>query len=378
MKRLSSLLAVVLLTVLAAPCRTQAAPRPSNDDTIMVKLPNQTIMTLVTKDKAQLRQLRTYHLDSLMTLLDTYISQADAASRNAGNKAVTMEFYPAKDHPGTNTPEEIRITVRADDSKPTSTKTTTKVGRFISVSVDDSKDNKKDDVHITIGKNSSDSLRTAENKRKREERANRAVKTNFNVDLGLNALTNVSTPAGSLSPDLKPLGSRYISLNYHYDIRLGAKGSPMYLRTGPEVSFNNYMLDNNHRFDNSTGQTLIVNSLDRSLEKSKLAVTTLNLPLMAVLSLRDQKGHKAFRLGAGGYVGYRIGSHTKIKYNEDGRDRKDKDKGSYNLEDFQYGLQGTIGIRGIDLFVKYGLNDLFKNNLGPQAQTLSFGITLLN
>ncbi|RYU83293.1 outer membrane beta-barrel protein [Hymenobacter persicinus] len=379
MKRLSSLLAAVLLTVLAAPCRTQAANRPLNDDTIMVKLPNQATMTLITKNKAQLKELRTYHLDSLMILLDSYISQADAASKNAGNKAVTMEFYPAKDKPGTNAPEEVRITVRAEDTK--STKTTTKVGRFISVTVDDDDDNKgkdgkKDEVNITFGKGGSDSLRTAENKRKKEERANRAVKNDFSVDLGLNALTNVSTPAGQLSPELKPIGSRYISLNWHYDIRLGAKGSPLYLRTGPELAFNNYMLDNNTRFDNSTGTTRIVSSTDRSLEKSKLAVTTINLPLMAMLNFQNKKGHDAFRLGAGGYVGYRVGSHTKIKYNEGGRDHKDKDKGGYNLEDFQYGLQGTIGVRGIDLFVKYGMSDLFKNNRGPQAQTLSFGFSI--
>jgi hypothetical protein len=374
MKRLSSLLAVVLLTVLAAPCRTQAATRPANDDTIMVKLPNQAMLTLVTNNKAQLQQLRTYHLDSLMVLLDKYIRQADAVSQSAGNGAVTMEFYPAKDHPGTNAPEQVRVTVR--NEAPTASARTTKVGRFISVSVDDDQDNRKDHVKIDIGSNGSDSLRTAENKRKKEERANRAVKSDFNVDLGVNALTKVSVAQNQFSPNLKPLGSRYISLNWHYNIRVGAKGSPLFLRTGPELAFNNYMLEGNYRFDNATGVTRITSEPVRNLEKSKLAVTTINLPLLAVLNFQNKKGHNAFRLGAGGYVGYRLSSHTKIKYNEDGRDKKDKDKGGYNLEDFQYGLQGTIGVRGIDLFVKYGLNDLFKENRGPQAQTISFGFSI--
>ena len=41
-------------------------------------------------------------------------------------------------------------------------------------------------------------------------------------------------------------------------------------------------------------------------------------------------------------------------------------------------MQGTIGIRSIDLFAKYNLNNTFKDNRGPQAQTISFGISLLN
>ncbi|SHJ51186.1 Outer membrane protein beta-barrel domain-containing protein [Hymenobacter daecheongensis DSM 21074] len=374
MKRLSSLLAVALLTVMAAPCRVQAATRPSlNDDTIMVKLPNQATMTLVTKNKAQLRQLRTYHLDSLMILLDKYIAQAEAASQNADNKAVTMEFYPDKDHPGTNAPEQVRITVRAEDAK-----STTKGNRFIKVSVGD--DEKGETVKINLGDSASDSARTAKSKRKREENANKTVHSNFNVDLGLNALVNRS-PWRDISGqeqtfDLKPLGSRYVALTYHYDIRVGGKGSPFHLITGPELAFNNYMFEKNRRLTATDTRTDILREPILGLEKSKLAVTTINLPLLAELSFRDKKGNKAFRIGGGGYAGYRLSSHTKIKYESEGTTRKDKDRGSFNLEDFQYGLQGGIGVHGVDLFVKYGLNDLFKDNRGPKGQTISFGVSI--
>ncbi|GAA3940023.1 porin family protein [Hymenobacter algoricola] len=385
MKRLSSLLAALLLTVLAAPCATQAASRPTNDDTILVKLPNKATMTLVTKNKAQLKELRTYHLDSLMILLDSYISQADAASKNADNKAVTMEFYPAKDHPGTNAPEEVRITVRAEDTQAGTGKTTTKVGRYITVSVDDDeKDaNDNDDINITIGgknKGGSDSLRAEKSRRKRQEYANKVVHSNVNLDLGLNTLINRSPwkDASGVDQDfdLKPTGSRYVSLNYLYEIRVGGKASPLHLIMGPELSFNNYMFDKNRRLFATDTRTDILREPTLSLEKSKLSVTTLNLPVLANLNFKDKKGHSMFSLSAGGYAGYRLSSHTKIKYESEGNTRKDKDRSSYNLEDFQYGLQGGIGVRGIDLFVKYGLNDLFKDNRGPQGQTVSFGISI--
>jgi hypothetical protein len=88
-------------------------------------------------------------------------------------------------------------------------------------------------------------------------------------------------------------------------------------------------------------------------------------------------GHSHFHFGAGGFVGYRLASWTKLKYYEEGTTYKDKDHGSYNLTDWQYGLQGVIGFKSLTFFAKYNLNDLFRSGQGPQAQTLSFGLRIL-
>ncbi|SNC62880.1 Outer membrane protein beta-barrel domain-containing protein [Hymenobacter gelipurpurascens] len=381
MKRISSLLALLAL-VLLLPGRLQASARPAThlDDTIIVKLPNQSTMTLFVKNKAQLREMRNYKLDSLILLLDGYITQAEAAGKTSKSDQVTMEFYPAKDQPGKNVPEQIRITVRSEDGK-TNTKTMSRtdvvMGRVFGVTVYDKADGKDDD-HVSVRISSTpDSVKQAQRKAKQEERANRAVHTSFDVDLGLNTLVNKSVGVGENAPDLRPVGSRYLSLNYHYNIRVGSKESPFHIITGPELAFNNFMLDKNYRFVDDNDVTTIVADA-RNLEKSKLTMTTLNIPLMASLQFKGKNDHDGFHIGAGGFAGYRLGSHTKLKYEEEGRTRKDKDRGSYNLSDFQYGLQGNIGIRGLDLFMKYNLNDVFKDNRGPQAQALSFGITLLH
>ncbi|WP_022824992.1 outer membrane beta-barrel protein [Hymenobacter norwichensis] len=388
MKRLSSLLAASLMLALASPSfarSTSARPAfPAHhlDDTIVVKLPNQATMTLFVKNKQQLREMRAYKLDSLILLLDTYITQAETAGKNSKSEQVTMEFYPAKDQPGKQVPEQIRITMRNDQgSKSTRSgdKVEVNMGRVFGMKVEENADGKGGDrVSVHVGDYGKDSLATAKRKAKREAERNRAVHNNFTIDLGLNTLTDVKAQPGQMEPDLKPVGSRYVSLNWLYDIRVGKVGSPFHLMTGPELSFNNYMLDNNARFINTNGVTTIASESDRSLDKSKLAVTTLNLPLMASLRFKGNNDKDGFRIGAGGFAGYRLGSHTKIKYSEEGRTRKDKDRGSYNLNDFQYGLQGFIGIRSLELFGKYHLNDLFSNDRGIQAQTLSFGITLLH
>jgi hypothetical protein len=46
------------------------------------------------------------------------------------------------------------------------------------------------------------------------------------------------------------------------------------------------------------------------------------------------------------------------------------------MENFLYGLQGTIGYGSLELFAKYNMNQLFKTNAGPDTQVLSFGIRL--
>ncbi|GAB2785058.1 hypothetical protein HNQ93_002525 [Hymenobacter luteus] len=376
MKRIFALLAFLLLGF-----ASQAATRPGNDDTILVKLPNQATMTLYVKDKAQLRQMRQYKLDSLLVLLDAYITQAEAAGKNSKSEQITMEFYPAKEQPGKKVPEQIRITVRNQgpgSQNKSADRVDVVLGRAFGVTVYDKPDD-KEGVSVRIS-STPDSVKEAQRKARDEQRANRAVRSNFNIDLGLNTLVNRETPVGGEDFDLRPIGSRYLSLNWHYDIRVGKKGSPFHLITGPELAFNNYMLDKNNQFFDVDGRTIISRNLEtpnRELQKSKLAVSSINLPLMPVLDFKNKKGRDAFRIGAGGFVGYRLGSHTKIKYEDGGNTKKDKDRGSYNLADFQYGLQGTIGIRGLDLFAKYHLNDTFKNNRGPQAQTLSFGISLL-
>ncbi|WP_303311577.1 outer membrane beta-barrel protein [Hymenobacter sp. BT730] len=393
MKRLLSLLALLLLVVLA-PGRAQAASGPittSTDDTIMVKLPNQATMTLYVKNKEQLREFRAYKLDSLMRMLDMYINQAVEAGASSKTDQVTLEFKPSKDHPGTQA-ELVRITVRNDEpgnakSKPKAEKVDVILGKAFGVTVVETGEN-EDGNHISVHVGSTpaeDSVRQVQKRARELERANRRVHQDFGIDLGVNTLVNRPTPGASIADqdyELKPLSSRYISLNWRYDLRLGSKSSPLHLITGPEVAFNNYMLDNNQFFRNDRTRqpsaTFISRDTARSLEKSKLAVTSLNLPLMMELRFKNDEGKTNFRIGAGGFVGYRLSSHTKLKYEQEGRSHKDKDRDNMNLEDFQYGLQGMIGVRGLDLFVKYHLTDAFKANRGPEAQTVSFGISLLN
>ena len=77
-------------------------------------------------------------------------------------------------------------------------------------------------------------------------------------------------------------------------------------------------------------------------------------------------------ISAGGYVGYRLGGYSKIKY-PDGK--KDKERSNYYLNDFRYGAAFELGIKNFpDFFVHYDMNNLFQDNRGPAVKLINFGI----
>ena len=357
---------------------TSLAPGSARKDTIVVRLPNRATLTLTVRDAAQLRQMKNYHLDSLTSRLAGYIAQAETAAKSASTDQVTLQFYPDKDQPGKNLPEQIRITTR---------KKAPNTNR-IDVAL-----NKAFGVTVTTDEDGSKSYNTSEGKSKEQRQAHRdstrlknierkhSVSTNLIFDLGVNALVNQKqyfSPTGQLEPvDLRTEGSRYVNIGLNTNARLGGKHSPVSLNFGPEFAFNNYMLSGNNKWVNTNGRTDVVRETDgRQLQKSKLGSSSINLPMMLRLQLRDSHYKSTFTLGAGGFVGYRIKSWTKLKYTSDGTTYKDKEDGSYNMENFLYGLQGTIGYRSLELFAKYNMNSLFKAGAGPDTQVLSFGVRL--
>ncbi len=379
MKSLLFSAAYLAIFAAAAPGQAHALALPKvplaalPTDTIVVRLPNKAVMTLVVRDAAQLRQLPQYHLDSLVARLGGYIKQADAAAQVASTDRVTVEFHPNRDRPGQNLPEEIRITTRKQAGQPNdrTSRVDVALDKAFGLQMRIDHDGKK--VYVT---GSAETRQARRDSLRQARRENKSSSTDFVLDLGLNALTNLRSGPGR--PDLRTLGSRYVNLGLDYKQRLGGRRSPLYLIFGPEFAFNNYMLEGNSKWLNQSGITSVVAETNgRQYQKTKLATSTFTVPLLLQLNLPGPHHHTSLRLGAGGFVGYRLGSWTKLKYFEDGNTYKDKDYGNYNLTDWQYGLQGVLGYRSLTFFAKYNLNNLFRDGQGPQAQTVSFGVRLL-
>lgn len=372
MKFLNLLAALGLATATALPAmaETTGFKTTSKDDTVLVKLANGAKMSLVVKNTAQLKSFTNYSLDSLMVMLNTYISEAEKMEKKDVNgKDYTVSFRPAEEAKGNTKgkPEKISITMKGFEKDAQGKQKVANVN--IDVKYNDAGETKA----VVINTDSkSDTIKAEPKKKKRTDNG-------LDIDLGFNNFLNTGGNNMLDVVGLKTWGSRFVSLNPYYKIRVGGQKSPFHVKTGLEFAFNNYMFDHNYvlKETNEAGDlysTFVKD--DRELDKSKLATTNINVPLTLLLDFDNKKGKSVFRIGAGGFVGYRIGSHTKIKYNANGDDEKDKDHGNYNLQDLQYGLKATIGIYGLDFFANYHLNELFKDNRGPKANVISFGVTI--
>ncbi len=397
---------------------TAAADAPA--DTIHVRLSDGAQLTLYVRNREELHKLRAYKMDSLLSMLDRYVAQAEAVSRTAGANATTeMEFSPAKESNDPSAPEKLRVVVyNGRDGRRHSTRTEigggeltkVKVGNNgvmveeangvtrvqiggprsgVSVHVEEGKGKDgKELASIRIGSDykdeshNEDSLRTARRLRHDQQRTH----SSLYLGLGLNTLTHAGQagaglpdPAATVPLNLRTWGSRFVQLGQIWDTRLGASiRSAPFVRYGFTFAFHNLMVDKNREWQDQNNVTVLAPTKEgRQLDKSKLAITSLNLPVLLGIKLRNQAGREVIRLAAGGFAGYRINAHTKLKYQEEGSTRKPKEHGSFNLEDFQYGLTGAVGVFGSELFVNYNLNEAFRNNRGPQGNLVSFGITLM-
>lgn len=370
MKRLTLLLVIFMVTATGLSLRAENIPSPSMkpQDTIFIKLPNGAGMNLIVKNTAQLKAFKEYKLDSLMTLLSGYVDQVEKMGKSTSKenaKDVTVTFYPAKDLKNSNAPEEIQITVLAGNQKNNANGKNNGLEEVIKIFIE-YKEKKRQASH-----SEKDSVKAEAKKAK----LNRRITTQSYLDVGLNTFVNAPKNSSDLY-DLRPLGSRFVNLAQYYRIRIGRPESPFYLKPGLELTFNNYMFDKNNYLVDDNGVTRFVKETTRSFEKSKLATSSINVSLMPELRFREKNGKRAFKIGAGGFIGYRLGSHTKLKYQLEGDSEKEKERNSYNLEDFQYGLNFSIGYRKVEIYTKYNLNKLFKEDRGPQMNVISFGFRI--
>lgn len=213
-------------------------------------------------------------------------------------------------------------------------------------------------------------------------------------DLGMNNYldsNNEFPGANNEQYTVRPWGSWFAGINSNFRTRIAG---PVALQWGGGISWYNFKFEDHRTRLERTADELQFNreaSGDINTHKSKLTATYLNLNLVPMLDfrystkrVRDSDGQTrvvrsyksdAFRIGLGGYAGYRISSYAKYKY-DDGKTRKERDHDSFYINNFRYGMRLQLGFKGVDLFANYDLNNLFNANRAPELNAISFGITL--
>jgi hypothetical protein len=165
-------------------------------------------------------------------------------------------------------------------------------------------------------------------------------------------------------------GSRFAELGVAWKTRVFDNSNWLRIKYGFSFQFNGLKSTDN-QFLIDTGEQTVLQTYPLDLDKSKLRMDNLVVPVHFEFgpSKRIDKEnyfrystYKKFKVGLGGYAGVNLRTVQKLKFREDGENRKEKLKASFNTNNFIYGLSGYIGWGTTSLYAKYDLNSVFKDN----------------
>jgi len=205
----------------------------------------------------------------------------------------------------------------------------------------------------------------------------------FNFDFGINNYLEDGTfpDYSGAQYTVHPWGSWYVGLNsiLHTDI-----SQKWFIEWGFGVSWYNFKFeeDNTVVTKTPTETTFTEDPRPFDFEKAKLEATYLNVSIIPMYAFGanhyhnrwNHHGHDSFRIGLGPYAGYRIESHSKLTYTNDGDKQVEKEKDNFYLNNFRYGLKLQLGVQGIEFFTAYDLNPLFATGKGPDLHAITFGV----
>ncbi|MFC2091073.1 hypothetical protein ACFLT1_09895 [Bacteroidota bacterium] len=213
----------------------------------------------------------------------------------------------------------------------------------------------------------------------RNKRATKKFKPHYaGLEFGLNNFANADfTLHSGTFMNLNTARSWNVNLNFlEYGLGLGT--SYVGLVTGMGFEWSNYVFD----ADNSIQEDAVGNIVNRDLStvyagitKSKLATTYLTAPLL--LEFQIPAGKKRIHLSAGAIAGLKLGSKTKVKYNDGGK-QKEVFKDDFSLSPFRYGVTFRVGYRALNLFANYYISPLFGETANPELYPFSVGLNLMS
>ena len=145
------------------------------------------------------------------------------------------------------------------------------------------------------------------------------------------------------------------------------------LTTGLGIQWNRYALKNNVDVMVSADSTYGVENTTVDFKKNVLRSTYLQIPLLLEITT-NKDNDKAWHISAGVVGGIRIGSSLKTKWEDAGKTNKDKVISNYNFNPFDAHATAIIGYGDINLYVNYGLTQVFEKDKGPNFSPVSAGI----
>jgi len=183
---------------------------------------------------------------------------------------------------------------------------------------------------------------------------------------------------------------------YEQNVKISPSGNFGFI-TGLGLEWNNYRFNKgvylDEQSDNLKGY--IMDGI--KIEKNKLVVSYLTLPLLFEVQRKGDNKLGDFHFAAGALLGVRLGAHTKVVFAEQQKDytlidpetgtvwktltspREDTEKvyDDFKLNPFKADAMVRVGWGYINLFGTYSMTGLFRSNRGPELTPFAVGITLV-
>jgi len=110
-----------------------------------------------------------------------------------------------------------------------------------------------------------------------------------------------------------------------------------------------------------------------SYDKSKLVTTYAILPLILEAQIPVSNSHRTINLGAGVIGAAKLGSHTKIVYAGDDK-QKESNKDDFSLNTFRWGATARIGYEFFQIYGTCYFTPLIEKGKGPELYPFEVGI----
>jgi len=223
-------------------------------------------------------------------------------------------------------------------------------------------------------------FRFDKHKKNKENKGEQRSTSQFVLAAGFN---NLMTDGAAANSDFGYLRSRFFEWGVTENVRILNNSNLLHFKYGVTFVYNMLKATNNRAFVDMGEQTVLATYPVELRQKDtyfKNVFVTVPLHLEFDFSKTETKdgkkvfrSHQGFRMGFGGFVGYNVNSKQFLSYKADGYRIHQKQKGNWNIEDWNYGVSAYLGYKETSLYVKYDINPMFKNNVIDQ-NNISAGV----
>lgn len=192
------------------------------------------------------------------------------------------------------------------------------------------------------------------------------------MNLGFARIDQTGIGAGMM-PELSTARSIHIGLGQDWGLKLGAQGKVRFW-AGLRYDILNYRFEDARvRLQPRSNEFSAMVDSGSATSKSKVVINYLGVPLALGYQSNPRDPEDGFSIKAGVSAGYRVRTHTKVKFDND---RKEKEFDDFNFNDFLISPFVQLTYNSFGIYFRMNTSPVFKDGQGLATTGMQFGVVL--